>query len=111
MNEKEKMNTVLKKIKDQFLEFRRIEILDFIMDNTGARPSFERAVGADVLYALTNLDGSATKQGTTGRDYDFKLPNLDMKIEFKAVRTTGYDQFKEIREEKRVEIVLNIIYF
>ena len=91
------MRQVVSVIKQQFEEFNRIRILDFIMDYPDRRPSFEKALEADVLYALTHVDRDATIKGNKINNYDFLLPNLNMKIEFKATRHGGKSQLNEIR--------------
>ena len=91
------MRQVVSIIKQQFQEFKRIRILDFIMEHPDRRPSFEKALEADVLYALTQVDKDAAIKGNKTNNYDFLLPNLDMKIEFKATRHGGNNQLNEIR--------------
>ena len=99
------MRQVVSIIKQQFQEFNRIRILDFIMEHPDRRPSFEKALEADVLYALTQVDKDAAIKGNKTNNYDFLLPNLDMKIEFKATRHGGNNQLNEIgfgRKGKRI---------
>ena len=91
------MRQVVFAIKQHFEESNRKLILDFIMEHPDRRPSFEKALEADVLYALTHVDKDATIKGSKINNYDFLLPNLDMKIEFKATRHGGKSQLNEIR--------------
>jgi hypothetical protein len=67
------------------------------MEHPDRRPSFEKALEADVLYALTHADRDATIKGNKINNYDFLLPNLNMKIEFKATRHGGKNKLNEIR--------------
>jgi hypothetical protein len=93
----DKMRQVVSAIKQHFEESNRKTILDFIMEHPDRGPSFEKALEADVLYALTRVDKDATMKGNKINNYDFLLPNLDIKIEFKATRHDGKSQLNEIR--------------
>ncbi len=95
------MRLVVSVIKQHLEESYRIRILDFIMEYPDRRPSFEKVLEADVLYALTQIDRDATIKGNKVNNYDFHLPNLDMNIEFKATRYGGKRQLNEIRFGKK----------
>ena len=67
------MRQVVSIIKQQFQEFNRIRILDFIMEHPDRRPSFEKALEADVLYALTQVDKDAAIKGSSLRRPDMEV--------------------------------------
>jgi hypothetical protein len=93
----DKMRQVISAIKQHLEESNRKLVLDFIMEHPDRSPSFEKALEADVLYALTHVDEDTTIKRNKKNNYDFLLPNLDMKIEFKATRHGGKNQLNEIR--------------
>ena len=68
------MRQVVLPIKQHFEESNRKLILDFIMEHPDRSPSFEKALEADVLYALTQVDKDATIKGNKKNNYDFSYP-------------------------------------
>jgi hypothetical protein len=97
MNEN-KMKTVISSIKNHFessMPDRKL-IMDFIIEDLKNRPSFEKILEGDILYTLTKVDKDTTIKGNKYQNYDFRLPNLNMEIEFKATRQGSSGQFDEI---------------
>ena len=92
------MQTVISSIKNHFESSTpdRKMIMDFIIEDLKNRPSFEKILEGDILYALTKVDKGTTIKGNKNQNYDFRLPNLDMEIEFKATRKGSPGQFNEI---------------